>query len=103
MKNKIFVSLFIAAIAIVSGINAFYSFKSNVLSDIVLAKVEALADDESIGDWWDRCDYDCISVTCQCFIYTSQSTVAKYVGDGLGTVPHTWSCVGCGDCGWTVN
>ena len=37
---------FVVAIAIVSGINVFNAQKSNVLSDIALANVEALADNE---------------------------------------------------------
>lgn len=35
---------FVAAIALMSGINVFNAQKSEVLSDIVLANVEALAD-----------------------------------------------------------
>ena len=38
---------FVAAIALVSGINVFNAQKSDVLSDIALANVEALANSEN--------------------------------------------------------
>ncbi len=43
MKKNILKIAFVVAIAIVSGINVFNAQKSNVLSDIALANVEALA------------------------------------------------------------
>ena len=47
MKAKFFKYVFVVVIAMVSGINVFNAQKSEVLSDLVLANVEALADDES--------------------------------------------------------
>ena len=49
MKSKFVKVTFVAAIVIVSGINVFNAQKSDVLSDIVLANVEALAGDEHSG------------------------------------------------------
>ena len=40
---------FVAAIAMVSGINVFNAQKTEMLSDIALVNVEALADDENPG------------------------------------------------------
>lgn len=45
MNKKVLKVAFVAAIALVSGINVFNAQKSDVLSDTVLANVEALADD----------------------------------------------------------
>ena len=48
MKKNIMKAAFVAAIAMVSGINVFNAQKSDVLSDTILANVEALAQTESI-------------------------------------------------------
>ena len=47
MNKKVMKAAFVAAIAMVSGINVFNAQKSDVLSDTVLANVEALAELES--------------------------------------------------------
>ena len=49
MNKKVLKVAFVAAIALVSGINVFNAQKSDTLSDIVLTNVEALADDENPG------------------------------------------------------
>ncbi len=49
MKKNILKVAFVVAIALVSGINMFNSHKTETLSDIVLANVEALALDNEIG------------------------------------------------------
>lgn len=49
MNKKVLKIAFVAAIAMVSGVNVFNAQKSEVLSDIVLANVEALADGAEIG------------------------------------------------------
>ena len=49
-----------AAIAFVSGINVFNAQKSETLSDVAMANVEALAQSENSGEfdcWWDSMDY----------------------------------------------
>ena len=48
---------FVVAIAIVSGINVFNAQKTEVLSDVALANVEALADDENRKPCEDVCFY----------------------------------------------
>lgn len=50
MKSKFVKVAFIAVIAMVSGINVFNAQKSDALSDIALANVEALAGEEWDGD-----------------------------------------------------
>lgn len=47
MNKKVMKAAFVAAIAMVSGINVFNVQKSEVLSDMALANVEALANDEN--------------------------------------------------------
>lgn len=47
MNKKVLKAVFVAAIAMVSGINVFNAQKSDVLSDTILANVEALAGCES--------------------------------------------------------
>ena len=52
MKKNILKVAFVTAIALVSGINVFNAQKSNTLSDVALANVEALADEEiGPGNW----------------------------------------------------
>ena len=47
MKKNILKVAFVAAIAMVSAINVFNAQKTEMLSDVALANVEALADAES--------------------------------------------------------
>ena len=49
MNKKVLKVAFFAAIALVSGINVFNAQKSEVLSDIAVANVEALAEGEASG------------------------------------------------------
>ena len=52
MNKKVMKATFVAAFAMVSGINVFNAQKSEVLSDTALANVEALADEEiGSGNW----------------------------------------------------
>ena len=58
MKKNILKVAFVAAIVLVSGINVFNSQKTENLSDVVLANVEALAFDEvgyELNDLNDNC------------------------------------------------
>ena len=49
MNKKVLKVAFVAAIAMVSGINVFNAQKSEMLSDVALANVEALASGADIG------------------------------------------------------
>lgn len=57
MNKKVLKVAFVAAIALVSGINVFNVQKTEVLSDIALANVEALAQAESGDEYtgWSCC------------------------------------------------
>ena len=56
-KKHITVTL-VAVVALISGINVFNAQKSESLSDIALANVEALADVENdFNCWWDSINY----------------------------------------------
>lgn len=57
MKRKFVKVVFVAAIAMVSGINVFNAQKVIDLSDIALINVEALADDEYSQSIWERYEY----------------------------------------------
>ena len=104
MNKKLLKAALLVAVVAVAGLGVHKAqAKKTTLSDIMLANVEAISGDESIKDWWERCDYVCTPVTCKCLFYSYQSKVAERVEDGTGEVPHTWSCTGCGDCGWTMN
>jgi hypothetical protein len=48
MKKKVLISIFVVAIAAVAGWNVSQGMSDSTLSDMVLANVEALADDESM-------------------------------------------------------
>lgn len=102
MRKKVMMLSCIAAVAIASfvGKKAFepHAYETN---DLLLQNVEALGSD--FGEDWNRKDYDCVAVTCQCFFYKYQSKSAAFVGEGKGSVAHIWECTGCGDCGYTVN
>ena len=97
MKKKMIFST-VVALATLSGYMGFNAYSTaNETSDLTLANVEAEAD---FIEYWNRLDYDCTDVTCNCILYTYSSEIAVYVGEGNGSVAHTWSCAGCGDCGW---
>ena len=55
MKKNILKVAFVAAIALVSGVNVFNSHKNVALSDVALANVEALSMDER-----DLCPNGCL-------------------------------------------
>ena len=58
MKKKFLRATFVAAIAMVCGINVFNAQKSEPLSDVVMANVEALANDENQNPGFViTCDY----------------------------------------------
>ena len=59
MKKNIMKAAFVAAIAMVSGINVFNAQKTEALSDVALSNVEALAEGESDLSQavWNREDY----------------------------------------------
>ncbi|MBQ4057069.1 MAG: hypothetical protein IJD32_08245 [Bacteroidaceae bacterium] len=74
MKKNIRAVMMIAAVALIAGVNVFNSQRAIAMSDIALANVEALADDET-GDTSCRmntktwiCDHTGDSSHCYCGI-----------------------------------
>jgi len=64
MNKKVLKVAFVAAIALVSGINVFNAQRSEPLSDVAMANVEALAGDESVENI--KCN-QAIDATCILF------------------------------------
>ena len=61
MKKNMVKVAFVAAIVMVSGICFMNSQKSETLSEVALANVEALADNKPGGDfncWWNNDNYE---------------------------------------------
>ena len=61
MKTNLLKVAFVAAIALVSGLNVFKAQKSEILSDVALANVEALAQKEN-SDF--NCRWDSSYTVC---------------------------------------
>lgn len=103
MKNRKMLSL--ALLSMLVAIGTFMSNGKNCANldenPLLLRNAEALSFD--FGEWWNRNDYDCVAVTCCCLLGSYPSNVSDYVGEGKGSVAHSWSCTGCGDCGYIVN
>ena len=56
MRKKIFATMIVAVVAAFAGYNVYQSQNTNTLSDLALANVEALANNESGGvDCCDTC------------------------------------------------
>ena len=53
MRKNFMVVAFVAAIALIAGINVYHVQKTVTLSDIAMENVEALAQDETIIACWD--------------------------------------------------
>lgn len=104
MKKKHFIGLSLIAIfACSSLLNLQFISPNKSETKFTLASVET-ASAFDVGEWWDRKDYNCISVTCKpLFLPSYKSNFAEKVEDGKGSVAHTWSCTGCGDAGFTVD
>mgnify|MGYP000790743616 CR=1 FL=1 len=64
MSKKIFAALIVAVVATFAGYNIYQSQKTEkIVSDLVIANVEALAGDTEGG----------ATITCSCLLYTSPS------------------------------
>jgi hypothetical protein len=102
MKKYVLGGIALLGVMTVAAWNVSLGIKSNSLSTLSLANTEEASANE-LTDWWNRPDYDCISVTCITLFGGYKSNVSKYVGAGNGSVAHTWICTGCGDYGWKVD
>ena len=57
MKSKLLKIAFVVAIVVVSVFNVYNALNADDLSDLALANVEALANDEYSKPQWNRYDY----------------------------------------------
>ena len=78
MNKKVLKVVFIATIALVSGINVFNAQKSDVLSDIAMANVEALATEEfdvedldAACEWYEK-------KSCTYYIVTASGEIKSW-------------------------
>ena len=65
--KKVMKAAFVVAVAAVAGYNIYTNLKSNTMSDMMLANVEALASGEGGSDCkWDRAydSYGCVYHVC---------------------------------------
>lgn len=93
MKKKVIFAA-LAAVAILSGYMGYISNSMvNEPSNLALSNVEAEAG--WFESYWNRPDYNCESITCYYLLVPFESTIAKFVGEGCGTEPHSWCCPGC--------
>jgi len=81
MKSKSVKVVFLTAIVMIGGINVFNAQKSETLSDIALANVEALASDsESSGIDWSGHVYDWENRCCKNIYRYEASCSGAYKG-----------------------
>lgn len=71
MKKNILKATFVAAFALFAGYNVYTSHKSDVMSDLALANVEALANYE----WGGTSSYRCQSGGIYCDLYLNGQMV----------------------------
>ena len=64
-----------------------------------LAREGGSGEGGGIVDWWNRKDYDCQKVICDCIMYQYEAETSVQVEEGKGTVAHAWNCTACGNCG----
>ena len=110
MKKNLKLIVFTVVLCAVSALNVKVVLDTEHSSDLAMTSLAAIGEGNSgeggssegggIIDWWDRKDYTCISVTCECITHRYKSTYAEYKGDGKGDVAYMWNCKGCGDCGF---
>lgn len=86
--------MIVAVVAVFAGYNIIQSENTNTLSDLALANVEALAEDEGIDDWWNSKVYDCQSVQVWETRWMQYKDVPREDGDwevSTGYIdPETW-------------
>ena len=71
MKRNLLKSIFVIAIAMIAGINVYNAQKTVVLSDVAMANVEALADNEGGTD----------VIECEGYYYICRQEAEKFYRD----------------------
>lgn len=96
--NKKFIKVaFVAAIALVGGVNVFNAQKANALSDVVLANVEALALNEDIdGGTLPGVTITCGAISGPCWKQDGLCMKGEYMGfHCVRTDDSRFSCTPC--------
>lgn len=126
MKKNLKLIVFTVVLCAVSALNVKVVLDTEHSSDLAMTSLAAIGEGNSgeskpgegnsgeggsseggsgegggISDWWNRKDYVCVSVTCLIHLVEKKSNIAKNVGDGLGTVAHSWDCTGCAGWGYS--
>lgn len=115
MKKKLKLIVFTIVLCAISALNVKVMLSTEHSSDLLMTSLAAIGEGnpseggegnkgesgESGGNdsWWNRKDYICKEVTCNCIIYEYKAQVSERVEDGKGTVAHAWNCTSCGNCG----
>ena len=80
----------------------FYCTQDNDAAELTQLQKDNIEALSGIDDYWNLLDYNCVNVRCVTLFGNYPSTVAEFVVEGQGTVPHIWNCPGCDGNGWIV-
>ncbi len=82
MKSRFLKITFAAALAVIAGVTAYQAQNKETLSDLALANVEALAEDENwFESWWNSKIYACQSVQVWVYKCIPYKDIPKEDGD----------------------
>lgn len=100
MKNNLF--YIVMFLLVFAGYNVYraqiFHEENSINTLFTLQDVESQAEggESSLEEWWNRKDYVCEEIYCYGgWGQVYKRTIAVFVGEGQGTVAHTWNCVGC--------
>lgn len=119
MKKNLKLIVFTAVLCAVSALNVKVVLDTEHSGDLAMTSLAAIGEGNSgeskpgeggsseggsgegggIVDWWNRKDYDCQKVICDCIMYQYEAETSVQVEEGKGTVAHAWNCTACGNCG----
>ena len=119
MKKNLKLIVFTVVLCAVSALNVKVVLDTEHFSDLAMTSLAAIGEGNSgeskpgeggsseggsgegggIVDWWNRKDYDCQKVICDCIMYQYEAETSVQVEEGKGTVAHAWNCTACGNCG----
>ena len=93
MKKNILKATLVAAFGLIAGFNVYNSQKSDVMSDLALANVEALANNESgTGSGYCTMHIPCFNEQGN---PTGKHTASSYPGPGCSGSYHSHGCTNC--------
>lgn len=94
MKKNVKQSVVVATIIAAAGLGSWStlsSHQSRIVEMSLLLTENIEAQSWSFGEYWNRLDWNCVTINCN-FYY---STIAQFAGEGKGTEAHSWCCPGC--------